>query len=181
MSNRASALRYARALFDVVLKESDPDQAEHDLADFTTLFEQHDDLHRALVNPAVPVTAKKTVVTQLIDRVTLRGPVAKLLGLLAERDRLELLPEILTAYRERLMEHHHVVHAEIVTAMPIDDDRLAALQRQLAGATGRTVTMTTRVDPSLVGGVVAKIGTTVYDGSVATQLAKMRERLADRV
>lgn len=181
MSNRSSAVRYAKALFDVTLKEGVLEQAERDLAAFTALFEQHAELPKVLFNPAVPVTAKRKAIDQLVTRAGLKGPVAKIVALLADRDRLDLLPELAVAFKERLMDHQQVVRAEVVTAGPISDDRVAALQQQLARVTGRTVTMNTRVDPAIVGGVVAKVGTTVYDASVATQLAKMRDRLVETV
>jgi F-type H+-transporting ATPase subunit delta len=181
MSNRSSAVRYAKALFDVALKEGGLDQADRDLSAFADLFHHNTELRKALVSPAVPVTAKRKVIDQLLSRTELTGPTAKLVALLAERDRLELLPELAVAFQERLMDHRQIVRAEIVTAAPISDDRVASLQKQLARVTGRTVTMSTRVDPALIGGVVAKVGTTVYDASVATQLAKMRTRLVESV
>jgi F-type H+-transporting ATPase subunit delta len=86
---------------------------------------------------------------------------------------------MLAAYRDRLMDHQGVVRAEVVTAMPLPDDQARALQDRLAGVTGRTVTMSARVDPSLIGGLVARVGSTVYDGSIATQLERMRGRLIE--
>jgi F-type H+-transporting ATPase subunit delta len=71
-----------------------------------------------------------------------------------------------------------VVRAEVTTALPLTPDRTAQLQKKLADITGRTVQMTTSVDPSIIGGVVTRIGSTVYDGSLATQLAKLKEKLA---
>jgi F-type H+-transporting ATPase subunit delta len=100
--------------------------------------------------------------------------------LLAARGRLELVPDLLAVYRERLLEHRQIVQAEVTTAVPLSPERATQLQRRLATITGRTVTMTTKVDQALIGGVVTRIGSTVYDGSVATQLAKVRERLAKR-
>ena len=97
--------------------------------------------------------------------------------MLAERDRLALLPDLTSAYEARLMEHARVVRAQLTTAMELPADRVAALQQGLAQATGRDVRLETRVDPSLIGGAVARIGSTVYDGSVTTQLQKVRERL----
>ena len=104
-------------------------------------------------------------------------PVAKLLLLLAERDRLVLLPDLVAVYRERLMDHLQIVRAEVTTAVPLPQDRAAQLEQRLAEVTGRRVTMTTKVDPSLIGGVVTRIGSTVYDGSVATQLQTMKQKL----
>ena len=78
------------------------------------------------------------------------------------------------------MEHRQIVRAEVTTAMLLPPDQAAQFERRLAAATGRRVTMTTRVDPSLIGGAVARVGGTVYDGSIATRLAKMRERLEEQ-
>ena len=75
------------------------------------------------------------------------------------------------------MEHAKVVRAEVVTAVPLPADRVAALQQGLAGATGREVQLETRVDPSIIGGAITRIGSTVYDGSVTRQLEKMKEAL----
>ena len=88
-----------------------------------------------------------------------------------------LLPELAVAYEARLMENAQVVRAQLTTAVVIPQDRIAALQQGLARATGREVQLETSVDPSIIGGAVARIGSTVYDGSVTTQLQKVKERL----
>jgi F-type H+-transporting ATPase subunit delta len=180
MSMRASAARYARALLDITINESDPVVAESDLAAFVGLVQQHPDLQRTLANPVVSAAAKRAVVQQILERSQPSAPVGKLLLLLASRGRLELLQDILAVYRERLMEHQRVVQAEVTTATPLSAERVAELQQRLAQITGRTVTMTTKVDQALIGGVVTRIGSTVYDGSVATQLAKVKDRLSER-
>ncbi|MBM3777196.1 MAG: ATP synthase F1 subunit delta [Acidimicrobiia bacterium] len=180
MSRRASAARYARALFDVALREQVLERAGDDLAAFSGLYERHDDLRQSFSNPAVPTAAKLAVVDQLIARLTPSPQVGRLLQMLADRDRLDLLPDLNGIYRERLMDHQQVIRAEIVTAEALDADRVDGLRQRLASATGRTVQVSARVDPALVGGLVAKIGSTVYDGSVATQLTRMRSRLSQR-
>jgi F-type H+-transporting ATPase subunit delta len=99
--------------------------------------------------------------------------------LLADRDRLVLLPDIVRAYENHLMEHAQVVRAELVTAIELPAERLQALQQGLARATGRRVQMESRVDPSIVGGAIARVGSVVYDGSVTTQLAKLKQQLME--
>jgi len=178
MPSRASAARYARALFDVALKESDPVQIERDLASFAGLMSSNAELHGALTNPAIPASAKHQIVDTLASRLNMAPPAHKLLLLLADRDRLTMVPDMLDVYRERLMEHQQIVRAEVTTAAPLTPDRVAQLQKNLADITGRKVDMTTNVDPSLIGGIVTRIGGIVYDGSIATQLAKMKEKLA---
>jgi F-type H+-transporting ATPase subunit delta len=177
MSTRASAARYARALFDVATAESNPELVERDLSAFADLMTAHEDVRRALVNPAVPAANKQTLVEQLTDRLRPAAPVRKLLLLLAERGRFEIFDDLLDVYRERLMEHLHVIKADVTTAEPLSADQASQLRQRLAAATGRTVTLTTRVDPGIIGGVVTRIGSTVYDGSVATQLAALKQRL----
>jgi len=180
MSMRASAARYARALLDITVKESDPVAAEKDLAGFVTAVRTHPDLQRTLATPVISASAKRAVVQQILDRSQPIAPVAKLLLLLASRGRLELVADILDVYRKRLREHQQIVEAEVTTATPLSPERIADLQERLARITGRTVSMTTRVDETIIGGVVTRVGSTVYDGSVATQLAKVRERLSER-
>ena len=180
MSMRASAARYARALLDITITESDPIAAEKDLAAFVDLVQRHPDLQRALANPVVSATAKRAVVQQLLERTQPTAPAGKLLLLLASRGRIELVPDVLDVYREQLMEHRKVIQAEVTTAAPLAPERVSELQQRLAKITGRTVTMTMKVDEAIIGGIVTRIGGTVYDGSVATQLAKVRDRLSER-
>ena len=177
MSTRASAARYAKALFDVATAESTPEQTEKDLTVFSDLLRAHADLRMALVSPAVPAARKRGVVAQLLDRLQPSSPVRKLLLLLAERDRLELVPDLVAVYHERVMEHLRIVQAEVTTAAPLPPEQAAQLQQRLGTIIGRTVTLTTKVDPGVIGGMVTRIGSTVYDGSVATQLAALPQRL----
>lgn len=181
MSTRASAARYARALLDVTLAEKgNPEQVEQEFAAFANLLAGHAELQSALTNPAVPVAGKVAVTTELLARLKPSPVLGKLLLMLAQRDRLVLVPDLLAVYRERLMDHQQVVRAEVTTAAPLADGRAEQLQKSLATLTGRRVTMTTTVDPALIGGLVARIGSTVYDGSVATQLATMKQRLLEQ-
>lgn len=180
MSTRMSATRYARALFDIALQEGTLERADTDLTTLADLFHGHADLQRVLTNPAVPASRKRALLQELLPRLSLSTPVSKLMLLLADRDRLELFPDLLAVFRERLMEHQRVVQAEVTTAVPLSPEREAELRQQLAAVTGRRVLMTTKVDPALIGGIVTKIGTVVYDGSIASQLTKMREQLVAR-
>jgi F-type H+-transporting ATPase subunit delta len=180
MSNRASAARYARALLDVVIKEGNPEQVEQELAAFAEVLDKNPDLQKALTNPAVPVSGKRGIVEGLVSRSTPSAPLGRLLVLLAERDRLSLVPDLLAVYRERLMEHRQIVRAEVTTAEPLPPDRVADLERRLGAVTGRRVVLTTAVKPELIGGAVARVGSTVYDGSIATQLEKVRAQLSEQ-
>jgi F-type H+-transporting ATPase subunit delta len=180
MTNKSAAKRYARALFDVAVKEKgDVQRIEKELGDFLELFRQHPNLEKVLLNPAVPAPRKRAAVVELTRQLAVSPVLGKLLALLAERDRLALLPDLLSTYRERLLDYQHVIKAEVVTAEPLTADAGQAIQRRLAEVTGKSVALATRVDPTIIGGLVARIGSTVYDGSVTRQLEKIRSRLLE--
>jgi F-type H+-transporting ATPase subunit delta len=179
---RTAATRYARALIEVAQKEHvDLSQIESELAGFAALISSHPTLERVLLNPAVPAPKKRAAVAELTAQANLVPVVSKLLVLLAERDRLVLLPDLLSAYADRIQSLQNIVRAEVTTATPLAEDRAHQIQRSLAQATGRTVHLATRVDPSIVGGIVTKIGSTVYDGSVTNHLRRMKQRLLSEI
>jgi F-type H+-transporting ATPase subunit delta len=182
LTPKAAAHRYARALFDVALSEKlDLFEIEQRLAAFADLLAQHETLAKVLFNPAVPAPRKQAAVAQLTQTTPMPSALRKLLVLLAERDRLAILPALAEAYRDRLLDHQKIVRAELTTATPLSEERAKTIEQALATATGRRVAVVTRVDPAIVGGLVARVGSTVYDGSVTTQLERMRQRLAESV
>jgi F-type H+-transporting ATPase subunit delta len=182
MTSKTAATRYARALFDVALHEkADLEAIERTLAGFNDLFEQHPALKRVLLNPAVPVPRKRAAMSELTARAKAPTIPAKLLVLLAERDRLVLLPDLLAAYRERLMAYRNVVRAEVTTASPLTEARMSAIEQRLAHLTGSKVALEARVDPAIIGGMVARVGSVVYDASLTRQLQKMKERLGGTI
>jgi F-type H+-transporting ATPase subunit delta len=177
VTNRSAASRYARALFDVALRESNPQDVERELAAFVDLVRGHEQLGKVLVNPAIPAPRKHGLVAALAAQLGLSAVTAKLLALMAERDRLVLLGDLLEEYRLRLLDHQRIVRAAVTTAAPLPTESADALAQAFAHVTGRRVQVTTGVDPALIGGVVARIGSVVYDGSVRRQLERLREAL----
>jgi F-type H+-transporting ATPase subunit delta len=178
MTARAAARRYARALFDVALADGSPEQAQGELRQFADLVRGNEALWNVFGNPAIPAARKHAVVKALLDRIgPLSAPLAKLLLLLADRDRVVLLPDVADAYDERVLDYQNVIRGGLTTAVPLDANRLRALEGSLGRLTGRRVMLQPNVDPAIIGGVVAKLGSIVYDGSVATQLEKMKESL----
>lgn len=178
MTNRTAATRYARALLDVALKEqANLATIESQLSELARLFAENEGLRKALLNPAVPVQRKRAAVVEIVGKAGVLPIVAKTMALLAERDRLVILPEVAASFRDRLQDIRNVVRAEVTTTEPLSADRLAAIQRSLAAATGRTVELTQKVDPAILGGMVARVGGTVFDGSVTSHLQRIRQRL----
>ena len=177
-ASRSAAARYARAILDVATKESaDLDTTARDLDEFVEFMDAQPALQGLLLNPAVPAPRKRAAMEQITKVSGLTPIVAKLLILLADRDRLGLLKDVAAIYREFLAERQNVVHAEVTSAEPLSADRIQAIEQRLATLTGKRVSMTAKVDKDIIGGVVARVGSTIYDASIATQLKKIRERL----
>ncbi len=178
MTNRTAATRYARALLDVAQKEqADLDLVESQLAGFAQLIAGHDALRKALLSPAVPAPRKRAAIADLVAQAGVLPIVGRTLLLLAERDRLAILSDVADVFRERVFDTRNIVRAEVTTAAPLSAERLQDIQRSLAVATGRTIDLTSRVDPSIVGGIVARIGSTVFDASITNHLQRIRQRL----
>ena len=177
MSTRTSATRYAVALLDVASKQSDAGRVERQLTTFVETLDAHRELRQALTTPSVPAIRKRAIVTAVAERIGMDPTATKLLGLLADRDRLHISHELLAVYRERLLDQQRIVKAEIRSAVALSPEALRAIEAQLSAVTGMKVAVDATVDPSLIGGVLAKVGSTVYDGTVKTQLEKLRQQL----
>jgi F-type H+-transporting ATPase subunit delta len=180
MSLRTSATRYAKALLEVGIKESDPVAIERDLSSIVKAMTTHAALQRALTSPRIPLTTRVNVVRALTEEIGVQPPVAKLMIMLAERGRLNLMPDLLEVYRERQLAHSNIVRASVTVATPVSEDKVKELGQSLSKLTGKTVQLDVSVDPALIGGVVTKIGSTVYDGSIRTQLQKMKQQMVEQ-
>jgi F-type H+-transporting ATPase subunit delta len=178
VTNRTAATRYARALLDVAHKEqADLALIESQLSGVAGVFASHEALRKALVNPAVPLPRKRAAVAALVEQAGVLPVVARTLLLLAERDRLALVGDVAEAFSQRLLDLRNVVRASVTTAEPLAAERLDAIRAGLAAATGRTVDLSSRVDPAIIGGMIAKVGSTVFDASVTSHLQRIRQRL----
>jgi F-type H+-transporting ATPase subunit delta len=179
MTPKAIARRYASALFDVVKKQKTGDTTAREVSTLAGIVASHDELRKALESPAVPITQKKAVMDALMKAV---GPVSdevrRMVALLADNDRLTSLPEIARAFDAQLMKAKGTVPAQFVTAVAMPEQTRDALAKALGKLLGADVIVTTRLDPAVVGGVVATVGGTVYDGSVAGQLNRLKQRLS---
>jgi F-type H+-transporting ATPase subunit delta len=180
MTDDARIARHARALLEVADAAG---QAEAVAGELDALAESiaQPDITRVLLNPAVPPPTKADAVRALASRLGLTATTAKLLPILAEHDALDTLSGMARAYRTRLLERRNIVAADVTTAAPLPPGREEALSRRLSEVTGKQIQLSTRVDPSIIGGVVARVGSIVYDGSVTTQLARMRQKLVENV
>lgn len=177
MSLRTSANRYAKALFDVALEEkADLAQVDRDLQSLVDMMQASPEF-AAASNRGLTDAARKSMIEAVARAMSLTTPVTKLVVLLGQDRKLTYLPDLAAAFRERLLAHQNVVRAEVTSAAPLSPQQTTALEASLSKVTGKTVELSVSVDPELLGGVVAKIGSTVYDGSVRTQLQQMRQEL----
>ena len=120
MSNRTSATRYARALFDVAIQESaDLSKIQQDLTEIVAAIGENPELSRVLASRGVSDAARRQIIVAVGEKIGVATPVSKLLGMLADRRRLELVPDLAAVYTERLLEHQNVVQADVTTAAPI--------------------------------------------------------------
>jgi F-type H+-transporting ATPase subunit delta len=178
VTNRTAATRYARALLDVALKEqADLSAIEAQLSALAALFQNNEELRRVLASPAVPLPNKRAIVADIIRLADVNPILGKTVAMLAERDRLLIVPDVADVFSQRMLERRNIVRAVVTTAQPLAGDRLDAIQRGLTAATGRTVDLAARVDPSILGGMVARVGSTVFDASVTNHLQRIRQRL----
>lgn len=173
---RALVRRYARALVFVATKRS-MDEAlalRGELSAFAALVERSAELRATLLHPALRPDERLRVVSALAERTGASETLRRLLGLLANRGRLAILPALAEAYAEQLNAARGFVSAEAVSAFPLAE----AQRRALVAALGKNAELRLRVDPAVLGGLLLRVGGKTYDGTVRTRLATLRRRLS---
>ncbi|HYP12961.1 MAG TPA: ATP synthase F1 subunit delta [Bryobacteraceae bacterium] len=179
----ALASRFANALADAVLSPGasmDPVRALVELRSFEQMVKDTPELKNVLLSPAVATAKKRGVITQLAQVASLSPLIRNFLFVVVDRRRAGILHDIATAFESALDERMGYVRADVRSAVPLSTRHQADLEQELSRVAGKRVRLHFQVDPALIGGVVARIGSTVYDGSVRTQLEQMRERLVAR-
>jgi F-type H+-transporting ATPase subunit delta len=168
---------YAQALLSVAEAEGALDRVEDELFAFSKAVEQNRELGQALTDPALPSENKKAVVAELLgDRA---HPVTEnLVGFVIESGRARELGGIVERLATVAAERRQEALAEVRSAVPLSDDQRERLREALSRATGRPVEVKVVVDPSVVGGIAARIGDEIFDGTVARRLADARQHLS---
>lgn len=177
---QAVSIRFAHALADAVLAPnsglSGP-QAATELRSFESVVNQSPDFRTILLSPAVPTSKKRALVSRFAATLSLSRLVRNFLFIIVDRRRADLLGEMATAFETALDERLGFMRGEVTSAAPLSPVQQADLQQALSDVSGRNVRCAFSVDPELIGGIIARIGSKVYDGSVRTQLQSLGQRL----
>lgn len=171
--------RYAKALLDLAVEHKIEDKLGSELDDLAHAWENSAPLRGVFQNPNVDAASRTKVIDALAARMTLTPTARNAMRLLADRRRLPHLRAIGRAYHALREERGGLVLAEVTTASALPDAYFAELERTLGQVTGRKVRLVKRVDPSLIAGVVTKVGDKVFDGSMKNRLSELRASLSD--
>jgi F-type H+-transporting ATPase subunit delta len=173
----AVARRYASALADVALEQKSADRAKTDLGAFVEAFFSSSDLRNALDSPAIGRDVKQRVLEEIAKRMNLEPAVRNFIYLVVDHHRAESLRDIQQAFQEELNARLGIAEAEVTSARALNVDEKQQLTAALERRTGKKIEARFSEDKALLGGAVVRVGSTVYDGSVREQLARMREQL----
>lgn len=177
MSLQAVARRYAVALADVVTSRGESQEIREELSAWESLMQANPQLSEIFRHPTIPHEQKRGVLNELIKRSRARPTTANFLQVLLQNHRLADLSEINRQFVQELDRRAGVVNAQVTTARPVSSEMQEALSARLAEVTGSKVRLEFGVDNDLIGGVVTRIGSTLYDGSVRGQLQQIRRKM----
>ena len=162
--------RYATALFDLAREAKSIDAVESSLAKVRAALDESDDFRTLVNSPILSRGDAAKAIAATADAMKLDTTTRNFLGVLAQNRRLSQLPQIIRAYRSLAANHRGETTAEVASAHPLTDDQVAALKQQLRARVGRDVNVDLSVDPSLLGGLVVRLGSQMIDSSIRTRL-----------
>ncbi|HKP45529.1 MAG TPA: ATP synthase F1 subunit delta [Pyrinomonadaceae bacterium] len=178
MSSQTIARRYATALADVLAGRAEQEEVRNEIAEWERMLSSSPELLEAFSNPTVAYEQKHRLLSELLDRTKVRPTTANFLQVLLRNQRLSELSQVNGKLSQILDERAGIVSADVISAQPLPSSTTQALGETLGRITGKKVTLNFSTDESLIGGIVTRIGSTVYDGSVRNQLDRLREELA---
>lgn len=175
------AKRYARAFFEIAGTEKRYEDFYKELGRFSAILQENESLGDFLANPIFAQPDKKAVVESILERISVSPLTANFLKLLVDKRRIGILSDIEGCYRDLMDNALKKVRVTVMTALPLTGELSNRLQKGLEGLTGREVEMTVLEDASLLGGIVVRVGDTLYDGSIRTQLNNIRNLLGEEL
>ena len=177
MRNTILANRYAKALFAVAQEESAFDEYAKTLNELADSFATVPEVGDALVNPVYPLEVREKVMEYLVQSLNASQIMSNFLLLVVRKKRAAVLPEIAVAFQGLVDNLNNVCQGSVISAIALSAELQEKVKGTLEKLTGKTVVLTAKVDPSIIGGVVAKVGDLVLDGSIKTQLAGLTESI----
>lgn len=178
MSSQTVARRYASALADVIIERAEEALVQEELAAWERMVLESPPLLEAFSNPTVPYEQKSKLLNELLARTRVLPTAANFLRILLKNQRLADLPQVNAKLAQVLDERAGVISAQVTSARPVSEESKTLLEEKLAQMTGKRIRLSFDTDESLLGGIVARIGSTIYDGSVRNQLRRLGEELA---
>jgi F-type H+-transporting ATPase subunit delta len=178
VSSQTVARRYAAALADVISERGEQEIVQRELGDWERMISANGALLEAFRNPTIAYEQKQNVLNELITRTKVRPTTANFLRVLLKNQRLAELPQVNAKLTQVLDERAGIVSAHVISAHPVSASTKALLEEKLSQMTGKRARLSFETDESLLGGIVTRIGSTIYDGSVTNQLRRLREELA---
>ncbi len=173
------AKRYARAFFAIAAEEKLYEEFSRELARFSIVLKENQNLSEFLANPVFDQPDKKAVLESILTKIAVSPLTANFLKLLVDKRRIGILPDIEGSYRELMDNALKRVRVSVTTAFPLTGELSTRLRARLEELTGREVELHVIEDPTLLGGIVVRVGDTLYDGSIRTQLNNMRNLLGE--
>jgi F-type H+-transporting ATPase subunit delta len=177
MSVITIARRYAEALADVAIERNQVEQIDAEVRAFADMLEANRELHDVFASPVIPMTDKRRVLDALVDRARPSTITANLLRTMLSHYRLHHLAEVYRQFQREINKRKGLVVAEVTVAGGVGPSEQQKLATTFERLTGKRVELKFKTDPSLIGGMVTRIESVVYDGSVRTQLQEIKERL----
>jgi F-type H+-transporting ATPase subunit delta len=180
LRSQTVARRYATALADVVVPRREQRSVQEELTGWESMIQSSDLLQQVLSNPTVAYDQKRALLEEMIKRTKVLSPTANFLRILLRNQRLAELSDINQRFAQVLDERSGVVAAHVTTARAVAEDIRKALHERLGKVTGKDVRLSFATDESLIGGMVTRIGSTIYDGSIRNQLQQLEAQLAGK-
>jgi len=173
------AKRYARAMLEVAIQHRNFSIVLEELELFGKQLQGVPLLQKLFLNPAVPYEKKISVLEQLGAKLKFQTVTLNFLNTLIQRDRLNLLDQMIVSAEQQFLERQGILVVEVTTAKRLQPDEETKLVARLEAFTGKKVQVENKLDSSMIGGVVTRIGTTLYDGSVQAQLQQLKARIQE--
>ena len=166
--------RYASALFELANEQSRLDEVERDLGTFQGLLDQSEDLTRLVKSPAFAAEEQERALGAVMDWASIGATTGNFLKVVTRNRRLFAADDMIKTFRALLARHRGEVAADVTSAVALTDAQLAALREKLKLSYGKDVRLNAKVDPSLLGGLVIKIGSRMFDSSLKTKLTNLK-------